>query len=296
MIIGGRPAGLEAARALGERGHQVQLLEARNDLGGRVLREALLPGLAPWRRVVDWRLTELASLPDVELFPGSGATASDILEFGARHVMVATGARWRRDGRGRTTGRPVLGHDLPHVFTPDDLLDDLAAGTWRLPDGPVVIYDDDHYVIGGALAEVAAGHGHSVTLVTPAPLVSAWTQYTLEQERIERRLRALGVRTLTRLTLEEVEAGNVTAASVIDDAVEQIEAAAVVLIGDRQPEAPLVTDLQPAFERGELETLTVIGDAEAPGLIAHAVFAGHRAARQFGEPIDRDTVEFRRVD
>jgi dimethylamine/trimethylamine dehydrogenase len=58
----------------------------------------------------------------------------------------------------------------------------------------------------------------------------------------------------------------------------------------------LVTDLQPALERGGLETLTVIGDAEAPGLIAHAVFAGHRAARQFGEPIDRDAVEFRRVD
>ena len=296
MIVGGGPAGLEAARALGRRGHPVQLLEARNDLGGRVLREALLPGLAQWRRVVDWRLTELALLPGVELFPGSLATVDDIVDFGARHVMVATGALWRRDGRGRSTGRPVPGHQSPHVFTPDDLFDDLTAGTWRLPEGPVVIYDDDHYVTGGALAEVAAGRGHPVTLVTPAPLVSAWTQYTLEQERIEHRLRALGVRILTRLTLQEVGSDTVTVASVIDDAPDQIEAASVILVGDREPAASLVTDLQPAWEDGDLETLTVIGDAEAPGLIAHAVFAGHRAARQFGEPVDRDTAEFRRVD
>jgi dimethylamine/trimethylamine dehydrogenase len=296
MIVGGGPAGLEAARALGERGHPVQLLEAQNDLGGRVLREALLPGLAPWRRVVDWRLTELAHLPNVELYPASVATADDIVEFGARHVLVATGARWRRDGRGRSTGRPVLGHESPTVFTPDDLLDDLTAGTWRLPDGPVVIYDDDHYVMGGALADVIAGHGHPVTLVTPAPVVSAWTEYTLEQERIERRLRSLGVRILTRLTLASIAADSVTVASVIDDATDQLEAGAVVLIGDRHPEASLMTKLQPALDAGDLESLTVIGDADAPGLIAHAVFAGHRAARQFGEPVDRDGVEFRRVD
>jgi dimethylamine/trimethylamine dehydrogenase len=296
MIVGGGPAGLEAARALGQRGHAVQLLDARNELGGRVLREALLPGLAPWRRVIDWRLTELALLPNVELFPGSPASASDLIDFGARHAMIATGAHWRRDGRGRTTGRPIEGHALPHVVTPDDLLDDLASNLWRLPEGPVLIYDDDHYVTGGALAELAAMRGHPVTLVTPAPLVSAWTQYTLEQERIEHRLRALGVQILTRLTLTRVDSDHATLASVIDQAEQQVTARSVVLLGDRAPNSDLASELQPALERGDLESLTVIGDADAPGLIAHAVFAGHRAARQFGEPLDRDVVEFRRVD
>jgi dimethylamine/trimethylamine dehydrogenase len=211
-------------------------------------------------------------------------------------VIVATGARWRRDGRGRSTGRPVPGHHAAHVVTPDDVLDDLVAGTWRLPDGPVVIYDDDHYVTGGALAEVLATRGHRVTLLTPAPLVSAWTQYTLEQERIEHRLRALGVRIMARVTLQDIGADRVTAGSVIDDAPETMEAASVILVADREPEASLAADLQPALERGDLDTLTVIGDADAPGLIAHAVFAGHRAARQFGESLDPDVAEFRRVD
>ncbi len=55
MIIGAGPAGLEAARALGQRGYEVTLLDARKELGGRVLRESALPGLNEWRRVVDWR-------------------------------------------------------------------------------------------------------------------------------------------------------------------------------------------------------------------------------------------------
>ena len=80
------------------------------------------------------------------------------------------------------------------VLTPDDLLDDLVAGTWSLPVGRVVVVDDDHYVMGGLLAELLARNGHEVTVVTAAPLVSYWTQYTLEQERIETRLRSLGVR------------------------------------------------------------------------------------------------------
>ena len=58
MIIGAGPAGLEAARALGQRGYEVTLLEARKELGGRVIRESALPGLNEWRRVVDWRLTQ----------------------------------------------------------------------------------------------------------------------------------------------------------------------------------------------------------------------------------------------
>ncbi len=292
MIVGGGPAGLEAARALGQRGHQVQLLEARNELGGRVVREALLPGLGPWRRVVDWRLNEIADLPNVELFPASEVSAADIAEFGAEHVLVATGATWRRDGRGRSTGRPVEGHEQPNVFTPDDIFDDLVAGTWRIPDGPVVVYDDDHYVTGGAIAELLVARGHEVTLVTPAPLVSAWTEYTLEQHRIESRLRDLGVRIVTRHTVAAIEAQRVHFHAVVGETQETIDATSVVLLGDRQPRSELAEELAGAVDAANIRSLGVIGDADAPGLIAAAVFAGHRAARQFGENVDVDGVEF----
>jgi dimethylamine/trimethylamine dehydrogenase len=294
MVVGAGPAGLEAARALGARGHHVQLLEAAATPGGRVVREALLPGLAAWRRVVDWRLAEIAGLPQVEVYPASPMTADDVLATGVRDVVVATGSRWRRDGRGRSTGRPVVGHGLPNVVTPDDVLDDLQHQQWRLPPGRVLVYDDDHYVMGGLLAEVLARRGLAVTLVTPAPLVSCWTEFTLEQQRIERRLRALGVALHPRLVVTEITADHVRVASVVDDAETELPCDWVVLVADREPVDDLYAPLDQALDAGRLDSLRVIGDADAPGLIAQAVFAGHRAARQLGETVDPDVVEFLR--
>ena len=291
MVVGAGPAGLEAARALGQRGHRVQLLDARPEVGGRVLREALLPGLGPWRRVVDWRRGAIGELPAVDVFPASPMSAQDVLDSGARHVVVATGATWRRDGRGRSTGSAVAGHERAHVFTPDDLLDDLEAGQWRLPPGRVVVYDDDHYVMGGLLAELLAGRGHEVALLTPAPLVSQWTEFTLEQERIERRLRDLGVQIHTRTTLRSIEPDHVLAEAVIDGRTSELPRDSVILVADRQPITSLYDEL---LNAGGLDSLQLVGDADAPGLIAQAVFSGHRVARQFGEPVDPDAVEFLR--
>src|SRR4030095_12751367 len=141
MIVGAGPAGLEAARALGQRGYQVMLLEARKELGGRVIRESALPGLNEWRRVVDWRLTQIKKMKNVAFYPSSSMTAEEILETGVQHIIVATGATWRRDGMGRTLRNPILGYDLQNVFSPDDLMDG------KIVSGNAVIYDDDHYYI-----------------------------------------------------------------------------------------------------------------------------------------------------
>ena len=100
MIVGAGPAGLECATALGARGYNVTLLDARRELGGRVLRESALPGLSEWRRVVEWRLTCLAKMSNVDMYPSSPMTAAEILEIGIPHVILATGATFRRDGQG----------------------------------------------------------------------------------------------------------------------------------------------------------------------------------------------------
>ncbi len=257
-------------------------------------REALLPGLGPWRRVVEWRRGEIAELPGVKVFPASPMTAQDVLDSGARQVVVATGATWRRDGRGRSNGFAVAGHEHSDVFTPDDVLDDLESGQWRIPPGRVVIYDDDHYVMGGLLAELLAARGHEVELLTPAPLVSHWTQYTLEQERIEHRLRSLGVQIHTRTTLRSIGVDHVVAEAVIGGRTSELPRRSVVLVTDRLPRTDLHEELVGALAAGALDSLQLIGDADAPGLIAQAVFAGHRAARQFGESVDPDAVEFLR--
>ena len=84
LVVGAGPAGLETARALGQRGYRVTLAEARKELGGRVTREARLPGLAEWARVRDWRVGQLGKLPNVEVYRDSALTGQDVLDFGPR--------------------------------------------------------------------------------------------------------------------------------------------------------------------------------------------------------------------
>lgn len=283
LVVGGGPAGLECARALGQRGYEVALLEARRELGGRVALESKLPGLREWRRVVDWRLTQIQKLRNVSVYPGSPMTAAEILEAGYAHVILATGAQWRRDGIGRTLWRPVPGHHLPAIFTPDDLMAE------RLPTGRVIVYDDDHYYMGGVLAELLAHQGCEVALVTPAPMISYWTQFTLEQERIQRRLMNLGVNLYPQHVLDAIRPGAVTLAHTISGAVSELPTDAVVLVTDRLPNDELYQALQPALVEGKLQSLRVIGDADAPNIIAQAVFAGHLAAREFEEAPTDDT-------
>ena len=71
LVVGAGPAGLEATRAFGQRGYEVMLAEATEQLGGRVLKESALPGLAEWRRVRDWRVGQIEPMPNVSVYRGN---------------------------------------------------------------------------------------------------------------------------------------------------------------------------------------------------------------------------------
>lgn len=281
MVIGAGAAGLECARALGQRGYRVSLLEARREAGGRVLRESALPGLNEWRRVIDWRLTQIRKMKNVSLYLSSPMTAEEILEAGAQHVIVATGAAWRRDGVGRTLWKPIPGFDLENVFNPDDLMEKEVTGNWV--NGHWVIYDDDHYYMGGALAELLALNGCKVSLVTPAPLVSYWSQFTLEQERIQARLMKLGVTLYVQHVVSEIGKDFVKLSNTLSGGEIELPRKGVALVSDRLPNDAIHSALKPALQAGNIQSLRLIGDAEAPNIIAQAVFAGHLAAREFDE-------------
>lgn len=282
MVIGAGPAGLECARALGQRGYEVSLLEARKELGGRVLRESALPGLNEWRRVLDWRLTQIGKMKNVAVYPSSPMTAEEILESGAGNIILATGATWRRDGVGRTLWKPIPGHELEHVFSPDDLMDG-ESGIGKSVSGNYVIYDDDHYYMGGVLAELLASNGCNVSLVTPAPMISYWSQFTLEQERIQAKLMKFGVKFFVQSVVSDIRNDSVKVSNTISGEEVELPGDGVVLVSDRKPNDSLFYALKSALDEGKINSLRAIGDAEAPNIIAQAVFAGHLAAREFDE-------------
>lgn len=285
MVVGAGPAGLEAARALGQRGYRVILTDERREAGGRVALESRLPNLNEWRRVIDWRLTQINKLDNVFFYPSSKMTTEDILDSGEQHIILATGSTWRRDGMGRNISRPLKGN--ANIFTPDDLMNG------NLPTGKVVIYDDDHYYMGGVLAELLAINGCDVTLMTPAPTISCWAEFTLEQDRIYKRLLDLKVSLLPHHVLGSLSPTSATVAHTISSAESTLPCDAVVLVTDRIPNDSLYHELKPSLANERLKSLRLIGDAEAPNIIAQAVFSGHLAAREFGELIEPDVTPFK---
>ncbi len=296
LVIGSGPAGLELARALGQRGYEVALAEAGSRLGGRLLHESSLPGLASWMRVVDHRVHLLRRMSNVTIALQSPLRTADVLAFGFRRVFVATGSAWRRDGLGRRHRQPVVGHALRNVFTPDEVF-----GGARIA-SPVVVYDDDHYVMGAALAEKFARDGLEVHLLTPSTKVSEWTDLTMEQTRIQARLMELGVHVQTAVELSGISAGgsglSLSLTSIYTPRPSRLECASVVMVTMRNPCDDLFRDLlarQDEWPASGVVSVRCVGDAYAPGTVAAAVYAGHRAAREFDAASDLlDAVPFRR--
>ncbi|WP_397543187.1 oxidoreductase [Roseovarius salis] len=292
LVVGSGPAGLEASHWLGRRGYTVTLAEAGAEAGGRVTRESALPNLGAWARVRDYRLGRIAEMVNVELFLESRLMPDHVLEFGADHVVIATGASWRRDGVGRAVRDPVAVSGGAHVLSPDDIMDGK-----RPPKGHVVIFDDDHYYMGSVMADLLASDGYTVTLATPGLCVSSWTEYTLEQGHIERRLVGLGVEILPRHALVSATDEGVQLVDMVTGAAVQ-RGGALVTVTMRLPDDALYHELMARREdlaTAGIQSVRRIGDCLAPATIAAAVYEGRRYAEEFDTTVDPDGVPFKTV-
>ncbi len=269
LVVGAGPAGLEAALSLARRGLQVSLAEKSRHLGGRIVNEMRLPGLSTWGRVRDWRATMLAKEPQVQIFLQSEMRAEDICDFGADHVVIATGSRWRRDaiGLGNLTPR-----DLPGALTPDHLFAGASVS------GPVVIFDDEQYFMAGAWAEKLAAEGHDVTLVTPWATPSTFTIYTNEQDFVLERLLRLGVKLLPFTLLTGQVGGAAQLECAYTGKASEVPCASLILCSGRIAEDGLFHALS-----GRVKNLDRIGDCLQPSSIADAVYSAHRYARLLGQ-------------
>jgi len=290
LIVGAGPAGLECARALGQRGFAVTLAEATEELGGRVSIESKLPGLATWARVRDYRTNLIQTMGNVDVYRGSPLSAQDVIDFDCDHAVIATGARWTREILS-TNGYPVDGVEGEAVFTPDDIL----AGAE--PEGPVVIYDFDHYYMGSCLAELLRRRGSEVTIVTPANAVSAWTFMNNELGNIRVRMIELGVGTVFEQHLTSFSDAAVQLSSIYRGSdVNSIACGSLVVVGIRAGNNSLFQELNSDADRianAGISSVRSIGDCRTPGTIAHAVYSGHECARDIdaGGAIEPFAVE-----
>ncbi len=152
VIVGAGPAGLEAARVAGERGHAVTVLEAMPWAGGQINLAVRNPRRKDLQGIVDWRLAECARL-GVEIRFDTYADGDLVASLDPDVVIVATGGQPQL---------PDLEVGADRVVTSWDVLGGDAA-----PTGDVLFYDDNGTHSALSAAEVIARSGANLEVVTP---------------------------------------------------------------------------------------------------------------------------------
>ncbi|SUZ90381.1 uncharacterized protein METZ01_LOCUS43235 [marine metagenome] len=292
LIVGAGPAGLECATTLGARGYTVTLAEATNEPGGHIGTAAKLPGLAAWARVRDYRISKILQMPDVTLYKNSPMTADNVLEFDSDTILIATGSRWRNDGVGRFNRSPIHGCYGPGVLRPEEVLSNSEI------QGPVVIFDDEHYYMAGALAELLIGQGHSVTLCTTAPEPCVWTQWTDEHHLLIPHLYNLGINIIVSHNLLSFNGSSAELKFLYSSETISVDCNTLIPVTARKPNDSIYFELLKKLEGSDesaAPTITRIGDCLAPGLTADAVYSGHKFARELGidstmRPLKRERI------
>jgi NADPH-dependent 2,4-dienoyl-CoA reductase/sulfur reductase-like enzyme len=271
VVVGGGPAGLEAGRVAAMRGHAVTLLEREAELGGATVLFSRVPGRGHIVNSREWWRRQLERL-GAEIRTGCDAATHDILGLHPEVVIVATGARFARDGASGFSPRPIPGSARDFVLTPEDVL-----GGGARPSGNVVVIDEEGRQAGVGVAEFLAATGASVSLVTSYPTPGAHLQS--HAHYVMPRLREAGVRSSPGTAVVEIGDGQVTLSDHSSGArrVESVDA--VVLATMRLPVDGLVDAL-----RGSVEYIYQVGDALAPRTLIEATYEGHRFARIIGEP------------
>ena len=257
LVIGAGPAGMEAARVAGLRGHEVILYERTNELGGGQLKLASLP---PYKdvlgRLVDYYTDSLKKLSNVEIALGKEVTAEEVIKGGADAVILATGAD------GILPQASKIRSD--HVMTAHQLLSGQKVS------GDVVI------VVGGGsvgceVANFLAQQGKRVTVIemldSIAPDIHSMVRVGLLEE-----LDKYGVKILTGMRFEDLTADGVKAVNRESRKV-RLKADTIVFAVGARAKDELARNL-----KGRVKELHIIGDAQQPRRIRDAISEGYVVA------------------
>ena len=284
LIIGAGAAGLECAHTLARRGYEVVIADKRKVAGGRILLESQLPGLAQWRRVMDYRLNAMQQMNNVSFYFDSKLDKKTVQELNFKNIIVATGATWKDNGQSREGRKKLISDGSIEIFTPDDLMKN------NMPQGKVVIYDLDHYYMASVLAEKCSQAGCEVTYLSNASKVAIWSENTLEQERIHKQLLQQKITIVLNQKITHICKNKLVTADVYSGIETRTSYDAVVMVTEKHPNDALFKQIK---KLPALKHCTLIGDAYAPGIIAQAVYSGHLQGQLFGEK-NQDASIFKR--
>ncbi|WP_024794741.1 mycofactocin system FadH/OYE family oxidoreductase 2 [Tomitella biformata] len=251
IVVGGGPAGMQAAAVAAERGHRVTLMERSGALGGQIAEAAR----APYRTDLTLLTRDLAArcrAASVQLQLEATATAADLA---ADVVVIATGARPIRPawaGQGYCDVRDVLGDRVR-------------------PTGKVLVIDGLGFHPGTSVAELLAERGCDVTICTDGMVVGQDLGVTLDREGWLMRAHGLGITQLTdRVVIGSDDEGvAMLHHSIGEVAVEHWDW--IVGAGQQAPEDALWREL-----KGSGRELHRIGDALAPRRAHAAIIEGQR--------------------
>jgi glycerol-3-phosphate dehydrogenase len=251
VVIGGGPAGLEAARVCAERGHSVVLLEAAAKLGGQLLVATAAAERRDLIGIVDWRIGELERL-EVDIRTNCYADAGTVRAEAPDLVIVATGG-------------------IPDT----DWLDgaELCDTVWDVLTGAVpgkddvLVYDGTGRQAAASCALHLAQQGKSVSVATPDEALAVEMTY-IDKSSFRKRFAELGIRSVVDVRLERVERrGNVLQATFrheLTGAESRIEAGQVVVEHGTLPVADIYHDLrQLSANNGVTDIALMLGSEEA---------------------------------
>lgn len=268
VVVGGGPAGLEAAWVAAARGHQVTLLERAAELGGKIRLAQRLPGRAELADFADWRAAECARR-GVDVRLRNEATVESVLALAPEAVIVATGGRASKSAAAKGPPMPVRGSEQDWVLDHESALQRIDALGRR-----VVVLDVVGHIEAIGLGELLARQQVEVTVVTPFALPICLDRETLGYA-LPRAVQA-GMHWRPNTAIAAIGEHAVTLVDVLSRQTEQVaDVDTVVIRTHGVADAGLYFALQ-----GRVPEVIRVGDAVAVRLCDRAIFDGHMAGRR----------------
>jgi len=270
LVVGGGPAGLEAARVAAARGHRVTLVEKSGELGGQFRLAAGQPERGEIGALLHWYRTQLEKL-QVQVKLRTEMTTADIEKAGADAVILCTGSNPSREGFQRAFPHvtKLPGAEQDNVCTAHDVLEGKVT-----PGTRVLLLDDiNGWWPASGTALHLAQQRHQVTVVTAAEKAGAALDYSHTGDTLRERFAKFGVEVLLATAVAEWKGNTARLMNLYTGEIEEREFDSLVLAATNIPEDRLAKELAGAG----LE-VHAIGDAVAARSASMAFYEGRKLA------------------